>query len=77
MESASDEAQTQLAAFDVRMARTVEMRNFGGLKANEIAAVLGFSPQTMNRDWTVAKSWLAREMLNPESSATPIPATGN
>jgi RNA polymerase sigma factor (TIGR02999 family) len=67
-----DEALNQLAAFDPRKARIVEMRYFGGLNANEIAAVLSVSPQTVNRDWSLAKSWLAREMLNSESSTMPL-----
>lgn len=61
-----DDALTQLAAFDPRKARIVEMRYFGGLNANDIASVLGVSPQTVNRDWSLAKSWLAREMMNGE-----------
>ncbi len=61
-----DDALTQLATFDPRKARIVEMRYFGGLNANDIASVLGVSPQTINRDWSLAKSWLAREMRNGE-----------
>ncbi len=57
-----DDALTQLAAFDARKARIVEMRYFGGLTADDIAAVLGVSVQTVHRDWSIAKSWLAREM---------------
>jgi len=59
-----DEALTRLSAFDPRKARIVEMRYFGGLNAEEIASVLGVSPQTVNRDWSLAKAWLAREMKN-------------
>jgi len=61
-----DEALTSLAEFDARKARIVEMRYFGGLNAGEIAAVLGVSPQTVNRDWSLARAWLAREMLGGE-----------
>jgi RNA polymerase sigma factor (TIGR02999 family) len=57
-----DDALNQLAAFDARKAQIVEMRYFGGLSANDIATVLGVSVQTVNRDWSLAKSWLAREM---------------
>jgi RNA polymerase sigma factor (TIGR02999 family) len=60
-----DDALTQLAAFDSRKAQIVEMRYFGGLNASDIAAVLGVSVQTVNRDWSLAKSWLAREMSSP------------
>ena len=61
-----DDALTQLASFDARKARIVEMRYFGGLNANDIASVLGVSTQTVNRDWTLAKAWLAREMMQEE-----------
>ncbi len=57
-----DDALTQLASFDSRKAQIVEMRYFGGLTAEDIAAVLGVSVQTVNRDWGLARSWLAREM---------------
>ena len=62
-----DDALTQLATFDPRKARIVEMRYFGGLNADDIAAVLGVSTQTVNRDWSLAKAWLAREMLGGDS----------
>ena len=61
-----DDALTQLATFDPRKAQIVEMRYFGGLNASDIASLLGVSPQTVNRDWSLAKSWLAREMSNEE-----------
>jgi len=68
-----DEALTRLAEFDARKARIVEMRYFGGLNAGEIAAVLGVSPQTVNRDWGLARAWLAREMLGGETpAASPV-----
>lgn len=57
-----DDALTQLASFDSRKAQIVEMRYFGGLTAEDIAAVLGVSVQTVHRDWGLARSWLAREM---------------
>jgi RNA polymerase sigma factor (TIGR02999 family) len=61
-----DEALNALAQFDSRKARVVEMRYFGGLTADEIASVLGISPQSVNRDWNLAKAWLAREMSRQE-----------
>ena len=61
-----DEALDELARFDSRKAQVVEMRYFGGLKATEIASVLGVSPQSVNRDWSLAKAWLAREMSHQE-----------
>jgi RNA polymerase sigma factor (TIGR02999 family) len=57
-----DEALKALARFDPRKAQIVEMRFFAGLSVEETAAVLKVSPQTVLRDWSLAKSWLAREM---------------
>jgi RNA polymerase sigma factor (TIGR02999 family) len=61
-----DDALSELAQFDSRKAQVVEMRYFGGLKATEIASVLGVSTQSVNRDWNLAKAWLAREMSHQE-----------
>jgi DNA-directed RNA polymerase specialized sigma24 family protein len=44
----------------------VEMRYFGGLTSEEAASVLGISPQSVNRDWSLAKAWLVREMTRQE-----------
>jgi RNA polymerase sigma-70 factor, ECF subfamily len=57
-----DDALRALAAIDVRKSQVVELRFFGGLTAEESAEVLGVSPDTVLRDWKLAKSWLAREM---------------
>jgi DNA-directed RNA polymerase specialized sigma24 family protein len=43
----------------------VELRFFGGLSVDETAAVLNVSPQTVMRDWGLAKAWLLREMARP------------
>ncbi len=61
-----DEALNELAKFDSRKAQVVEMRYFGGLTATEMASLLGVSPQSVNRDWNLAKAWLAREMTRQE-----------
>jgi RNA polymerase sigma factor (TIGR02999 family) len=57
-----DEALKELARFDSRKARVVEMRYFGGLTTKEIASILDISPQSVNRDLSLAKAWLAREI---------------
>jgi RNA polymerase sigma factor (TIGR02999 family) len=57
-----DEALNSLARVDARKVRVVEMRFFGGLSIDETAAVLKVSPITVKRDWSLAKSWLYREM---------------
>ncbi len=59
---ALDEALNELAEFDERKSRMVELRFFGGLSIEETAEVLGVSPGTVMRDWTLAKAWLQREI---------------
>ncbi len=55
---ALDEALTELAAFDERKARIVELKFFGGLNVEETAEVLGISGVTVMREWQKAKAWL-------------------
>ena len=57
-----DEALDRLAAIDERKSRVVELRYFGGLSVEETAEVLGVSTITVNRDWKMARAWLAREV---------------
>jgi RNA polymerase sigma factor (TIGR02999 family) len=57
-----DAALTDLAALNPRHARIVECRFFGGMTIEETAAVLGVSPATTKRDWTVLRGWLQREL---------------
>jgi RNA polymerase sigma-70 factor (ECF subfamily) len=59
---ALDDALNDLARFDPRQSRIVELRFFGGLSVVEISRVLGISPATVNRDWTTARLWLHHEM---------------
>ena len=59
---ALDDALTSLAVIDKRKSQIVEMRFFGGLSIEETAEVLGVSPGTVMRDWTLAKAWLHREI---------------
>ena len=59
---ALDEALTSLALFDKRKGQVVELRYFGGLSVEEIAAVLGISVDTVTRDWRRAKAFLRREL---------------
>ena len=59
---ALDEALARLAAVDERKSKVVELRFFGGLSVEEAAEVLGVSPFTVARDWTLAKAWLQREL---------------
>lgn len=64
---ALDTALEALAAFDARKATVIELRFFGGLSVEETAAVLKVSPDTVMRDWKLAKAWLLREMRPNES----------
>jgi RNA polymerase sigma factor (TIGR02999 family) len=59
---ALDEALSALATFDERRSRVVELRFFGGLSVEETAAVLKISPETVMRDWKLARTWLRREL---------------
>lgn len=59
---ALDEALESLAGIDPRKSQIVEMRFFGGLSVEEIAAALGISDKTVMRDWRIAKIWLHREL---------------
>jgi RNA polymerase sigma factor (TIGR02999 family) len=59
---ALDDALNTLAKLDEQQGRIVEMRFFGGLATDEIAAVLDISASTVKRDWNVAKAWLTRQM---------------
>jgi len=61
-------ALERLAEHDERQARVVELRFFGGLKVEEVAAALGVSRRTVEGYWTHARAWLRRELSRgPES----------
>jgi RNA polymerase sigma factor (TIGR02999 family) len=59
---AVDEALIALTQIDERRGKVVEMKFFGGLNVDEIAEVLRVSPDTVKRDWKLAKAWLGREL---------------
>jgi len=59
---ALDQALGRLAKIDEQQVRIVELRYFGGLNLEETAAALGISRATVVRDWSVAKTWLRREL---------------
>jgi RNA polymerase sigma factor (TIGR02999 family) len=59
---ALDEALNALTAIDPRKSQVVELRFFGGLSVEETAEVLKVSPETVKRDWGLARVWLLREM---------------
>lgn len=59
---ALDDALAGLAALDVRKARVVELRHFGGLTIAEAAAALGVGTTTVEDDWAFARAWLRRRL---------------
>ena len=59
---ALDDALDTLAQLDPRRAKVIELRFFAGLSVDETADLLQVSPQTVMRDWRLAKIWLAREL---------------
>ena len=59
---ALDDALASLAAIDPRRAQVIEMRFFGGLSVEDTAEALSVSPQTVMRDWRLARAWLTREL---------------
>jgi RNA polymerase sigma-70 factor, ECF subfamily len=59
---ALDDALKALFEFDRRKGQVVELRFYGGLSVDETAEVLKVSPETVMRDWRMAKLWLLRAM---------------
>jgi RNA polymerase sigma factor (TIGR02999 family) len=64
---ALDEALDSLAKIDSRKSRVVELRYFGGLSVEETAAIMGISPETVKRDWKMAKAWLFGELTGKQA----------
>ena len=62
-----EDALESLTQIDPRRAKVIELRFFGGLSVQETADVLQVSPQTVMRDWRLARAWLAREMRGDAS----------
>lgn len=67
---ALDEALASLAKLDARKGRVVELRFFGGLSVEETAEFLRISPETVLRDWKMAKAWLFRELGTTGATAS-------
>ena len=57
-----DDALRELAGLDERQAHIVELKYFGGLSEEEVAAVLSLSRATITREWQSARAWLYRRM---------------
>jgi len=69
---ALDEALTAFSQVAPRQAKVVELRYFGGMKEEEIVAVMNISPRTVRRDWDFARAWLLRE-LSPTMGEPSVP----
>lgn len=67
---ALDLALAALARFDPRKSEIVELRFFGGLSEEETAGVMNLSLRTVQREWSLARAWLHRE-LTEAKRATP------
>ena len=63
---ALDDASSALATINKRKSQVVELRFFGGLSNDDIAAALGVSAKTVIREWQVAKVWLLRELTGAD-----------
>jgi len=59
---ALDDALQALAGLDERKSQVIEMRFFGGLSVKETAEALQVLPETVMRDWKLAKAWRLREL---------------
>jgi len=59
---ALDDALDALGAMDERKSRVVELRYFGGFSVEETAQILEVSPDTVMRDWKLAKAWLYQQI---------------
>jgi RNA polymerase sigma factor (TIGR02999 family) len=67
---ALDDALMALSKVDPRKSQVVELRFFGGLSLEETAEVLKVCPDTVLRDWRMAKAWLARELEGGQDHAS-------
>ena len=64
---ALEDALVKLAELDPRQAEMVELRFFGGLSVAEVAEALGMSKRSVEREWTMVRSWLRRELSHNET----------
>ncbi len=67
-----DQALKRLEALHPRQARIVELRYFGGLSVEEVAAQIDVAPRSVKRDWALARVWLYRE-LQQSGAANSLP----
>jgi RNA polymerase sigma factor (sigma-70 family) len=60
-------ALEKLSQLDQRQAQIVELRFFGGLQIDEVAEALGISKRSVEREWTMIRAWLRRELSEGRS----------
>jgi RNA polymerase sigma-70 factor, ECF subfamily len=65
---AVDEALAKLAQVDPRQSQLVELRFFGGLTVDEAAEVLEISKRSAEREWTMVRAWLRRELSESDTA---------
>jgi RNA polymerase sigma-70 factor, ECF subfamily len=65
-----DQALERLTKLDPRQGKIVELRFFGGLTVEQTADLLGISPKTVKRDWSMAKAWLHGELKASHGNTT-------
>jgi RNA polymerase sigma-70 factor (ECF subfamily) len=70
-----DQSLERLAKLDPRQSKIVELRFFGGLTVEQTAEVLGISPKTVKRDWSVAKAWLHGDLKTNDGATVPQPGS--
>jgi RNA polymerase sigma-70 factor, ECF subfamily len=73
---ALDDALNALAGFDASKSRLVELRFFGGLTNEEVAAVMGLSLRTVEREWYKAKAWLHHQLNHQTGQAAQAEGEG-
>jgi RNA polymerase sigma-70 factor (ECF subfamily) len=56
------EALDRLAELNGRQAQVMTLRYFGGMTVPEVAAALRVATVTVERDWRLARAWLAGEL---------------
>jgi RNA polymerase sigma factor (TIGR02999 family) len=59
---ALEDALTKLTKLDPCQAQMIELRFFGGLSVAEVAKVMGMSKRSVEREWTMVRAWLRREL---------------
>jgi RNA polymerase sigma factor (TIGR02999 family) len=64
---ALDNALVKLTKLDPRQAQMIELRFFGGLSIAEVAKVMGISTRSVEREWTMVRAWLRRELSTSDT----------